>query len=562
MITFSKLLSSNTQWLEKQQTSILSAASIITVATIASAISGLLIKRYLLSLFSATPVAQEQLEAFWIAFQIPDMMFQLIVLGALSAAFIPIFTSKKSKNLQEAFTMSSIMMNTLLFIFIMIGLGVFIFAREITVLRTGEEFKPHQIDIVTNLTRIMIVAQFFFAISNFLTGILQSFQRFIMPALSSIIYNLGIVLGVYFLSDTMGIYSAGVGVVLGAFLHMFIQFPLVLKLGFRYQFNLNWRYAGIGEFFRLMPPRVMAIGASEIRKLLLGFFTTSLGNLSFLNMYLALNLMVIPIRFFGTPISQAALPFLSEKSEEKDKELFKKLVLRSLHQIAFLALPASVLLLILRVPVVRLVFGVVDFPWAATLVTSRLVAVVAISITVQALVQLLIRAFYALKDTRTPLYVSLFDLLLYFLLCGGMVFYLNWGVMGIAVATTITAFVEFFLLLFLLNKKVSGFTHQEFWVPQIKMVTASFFMAVFLYLPFKILDELVFDTSRTIELIGLTITTGSIGMLVYIYFAALFDIHELKLITNLVYSFDKWSKPLAASKEVLLDSTSDADDLT
>lgn len=562
MITFSKLLSTNTQWLEKQQTSILSAATIITVATITSAISGLLIKRYLLSLFSATPVAQEQLEAFWIAFQIPDMMFQLIVLGALSAAFIPIFTSRKSKNLEEAFTMSSIMMNTLLFIFLLIGLVVFVFARDITLLRTGEEFKPHQIDIVTNLTRLMIFAQFFFAISNFLTGILQSFQRFIMPALSSVIYNLGIVLGVYFLSDTMGIYSAGVGVILGAFLHMIIQVPLVLKLGFRYQFNFNWRHTGIGDFFRLMPPRVMAIGASEIRKLLLGFFTTSLGNLSFLTMYLALNLMVIPIRFFGTPISQAALPFLSEKSEEKDKELFKKLVLRSLHQIAFLALPASVLLLILRVPVVRLVFGVVDFPWSATLVTSRLVAVVAISITVQALVQLLIRAFYALKDTRTPLYVSLFDLGLYLVLCATFVFMLDWGVMGIAVATTVTAFTEFLLLLFLLDRKVRGFAQSEFWIPQIKMVTASFFMAVFLYLPFKILDELVFDTSRTIELIGLTTVTGSIGMLVYIYFAALLDIHELKLITNLIYSFGKWQKPLEASKEVLMDSSSGSDDLT
>lgn len=562
MIRFTRLLSSNTQWLERQQTSILSAASIITVATIASAISGLLIKRYLLSLFSATPVAQEQLEAFWIAFQIPDMMFQLIVLGALSAAFIPIFTSKKNKNLDEAFTMSSIMMNTLLVIFIVIGLIVFILAPQITHLRIGDGFKPHQLDIVINLTRIMIFAQFFFAISNFMTGILQSFQRFIIPALSSILYNLGIVLGVYFFAESLGIYSAGIGVVIGAFLHMIIQVPLVLKLGFRYQFNFNWRYAGIGEFFRMMPPRVLAIGASEIRKLLLGFFTTSLGNLSFLTMYLALNLMVIPIRFFGTPISQAALPFLSEKSEEKDKEIFKTMVLRSLHQIAFLAMPASVLLLILRVPVVRLVFGVVDFPWSATLTTSRLVAVIAISITAQALVQLLIRAFYALKDTRTPLYVSLFDLGLYFFLCLILVFSLQLDVMGIAIATTLTAFSEFLLLLILLDRKVRGFARKEFWIPQLKMITASFFMAVFLYLPFKILDELVFDTSRTIELIGLTITTGTVGMLVYIYFAALLDIKELTLISHVAYSLDKWRNPLVASKEVLLDSGSDADDLT
>lgn len=557
MIRLPILFSNNTKWLEQQQTSILSAATIISVASIISAFSGLLIKRVLIARFFDTQTSQEALEAFWVAFQIPDMMFQLIVLGALSAAFIPIFTSKKKTDPEEAFIMSSIMMNVLLAVFLAVGVFVFIFAKQITMLRTGAQFTPEQIIIVTNLTRIMLLAQFFFAISNFMTGILQSFQRFILPALAPIFYNIGILIGVFALSDYFGIYAAGIGVVIGAALHMAIQFPLVLKLGFKYRFSFNLRYHGIREFFKLMPPRVISIGANEIRKLVLGFFATSLGNLSFFVMQLALTLMAIPIRFFGVSISQASLPFLSEESSTSDLQKFKGLVLQSLHQIAFLTLPASVLLLILRVPIVRLIFGTFNFPWSATLITSRIVAIIAISITAQALVQLLIRAFYALKDTKTPLFIALGDVFLYVSLSAGMLYFTELGIYGIAIATSATALIELFLYLVLLNRKVPGFISANFWVPQIKIITAGFFMAVFLYLPFRILDELIFDTSRTIELIALTISTSTIGMLVYIYFAMLFEIKELTILTKLFYTFDKWRKPLAQSKEVLIEATVD-----
>lgn len=539
------------KWIEDKQESILSAATIITTATVLSALSGVLVKRFMIHIFGFG----KELEAFWIAFQIPDMMFQLIILGALSAAFIPIFTSKRKENEKMAFRMSSILMNLLLLIFIAVGALVFIFAPQITTFRTGDKIDPAQIEIIVNLTRLMIFSQFFFAISNFWTGILQSYHRFVIPAIASIVYNIGILIGCYFFASQFGIYAAGIGVVIGAFLHMAIQLPLVLKMGFRYSFTLQLNHSGIKDFFWLMPPRVMAIGANELKKLLLGFFTTSLGNLSFSMMYLASTLMVIPIRFTGTPISQAALPFLSHASDNKELSHFKSLVLQSLNQISFLAFPASVLLLILRVPAVRFAYGAENFPWIATLMTSRLVALMATSITVQALVQLLIRAFYALKDTRTPFFITLVDFALYVAVCSYFVFFTSVGVMGIAIATTFCAFVEFGLFLILLNKKVRGFIDKDFWIPQIKMLVASFLMAVFLYLPFKILDELVFDTSKIIDLIALTLITATIGMLVYLYFAALFEIKELTIFTRFFGRFQPSSKSLSTTPEVVVDTS-------
>jgi putative peptidoglycan lipid II flippase len=390
---------------------------------------------------------------------------------------------------------------------------------------------------------------------------LQAYQRFIIPAIAPVLYNLGILIGVFLFSSRLGIYSAGVGVIIGAFIHMIIQLPLVFKLGFRFKPSFSLSFPGVKQFFALMPARLLTISITELQNLSLGFFATSLGNLSFVVIRLALRLMTIPIRLFGVPIGQASLPFLSAQATNKNLSRFTSLVTKSLHQISFLAYPASVLLLILRVPFVRLIFGTHNFPWSTTLTTGRVVAIVSISIGAQAMVQLLIRAFHALKDTRTPLFITLITAGFYLLNSWYFVFQTSWGVMGIAFSTSIAAFVELILCILLLNKKLPKLFTSALWVPQIKMLSASFFMAVFLYLPFKILDELVFNTTKTIELISLTITTATIGTLVYIYFSALFEVRELKLFNKLFTKFGPWRNSLERSKEVLVETSVEGDEI-
>ena len=552
--TLPKIIGNNTAWLERQQTSILSAAFVITAANIISSIAGLVRERILIAYFFDNQVSQQALEAFQVAFQIPDAVFQLLVLGALSAAFIPIFTQLKNKSKEEAFAMTSSVMNLLILAFVIIGGIVFWLARPITILRTGDSFTLDQINVVTHLTRVMLFAQLFFAISNFFTGILQSYQRFILPAIAPILYNLGIVLGVVLFYERLGIYAAGVGVILGAAIHMLIQFPSVRKLGYQHSFKISLKITGVKKLLLMMPPRVATFAVSEIQNLSLGFFATSLGNLSFFVIRLALKLMTIPIRLFGVPIGQASLAFLSEKTNEKNLDKFKSLLTNSFHQVSFFAFPASVLLLILRVPVVRLVFGTHNLPWETTVATGKVVAIVSISIVAQSLVQLLIRAFHALKDTKTPFFIAVATVSFYFIGSFISVNYTQMGINGIAIVTSLTAFFELLLFLILLNKKIGGLINKAFLLPQIKMLLASGLMSVFLYLPFKILDQLVFETSRTIELIGLTVTTSTIGILVYLYLAALFDIQELSLVKKVFSSIDKWRKPLTKTTELVGDS--------
>jgi putative peptidoglycan lipid II flippase len=559
MISLNKIFKANSKWLAKKQNSILSAAFIITAANIFSSMLGLLRERVLIKLFFSTVASQQAYEAFQVAFQIPDMLFQLIVLGALSAAFIPLFTELKKKNPAEAFQFTSIVMNLVLLIFVFFSAIVFIFAEPITKARTGAEFTPEQLAIAVNLTRVMLFAQFFFAISNFLTGILQAYQRFIVPALAPLIYNFGIMLTSILLANYFGIYAAGLGVVVGAAFHMLIQLPLIKKTGFNWKPMFSWRFKGVKKLFKMMPPRLMTVGVTELQNLAMGFFATSIGDLSFVIVNLARRLMTLPIRFFGIPISQASFPFLSEESAELNRKKFNQLLLQSLNQISFLAMPASILLLILRIPAVRLVFGTANFPWQTTLITGRIVALIAISIIAQAMVQLLIRSFYALKDTKSPFVVTLITVGVYLLTNVLGIYVFKWGVYSLGIAISVAAFTELFFMLILLQKKLKCFTFKDFFFPQLKMLLASFFMAIFLYLPFKILDEVIFDTTRTIDLLALTVSTSTIALLVYIYFSILFDVKELNYFNSLIAKFGKWRPVLKDSQEMLLDSSIDGE---
>ena len=447
-ITISKLLNSNTKWLEKQQTSINSAAAVIALANILSIASGFIRTRTILSYFS-----EEVVTAWRLAFQIPDMLFQLLIFGALSASFIPIFLSiKKDHDQKSAFKMSSIVLNILMIAFALASLVVYIFAEPLTMMRIGDKLSIDQLTMVINLTKIMLLAQIFFTVSNVMTGILQSYKRFIIPSIAPIIYNLGIIIGIATFHNSIGIYSAGIGVVLGALMHMAVQIPLAVKLGYKPNFSLNIKHPGVKKLFLLSPARFLTIGVVQVQTLALGYFATSIGQLSFLYISYATYLSVFPIRLFGVPLSQAALPFLSQYSGDKQLTKFKDLIIQSLNQISFLAMPTSVLLLILRVPIVRLAFGTDNFSWQSTLTTGKILAILAISITAQAMVQLLIRGFHALKDTKTPLIISI--LFTSFYLAGSYVVvnYTNFGILGLAIVNSISFMLELLLFMTVFNK--------------------------------------------------------------------------------------------------------------
>lgn len=532
----------------RKQANILSAATVIMVAVAMSRLLGLFRDRLLAGTFFGG--REWQLDVYFAAFRIPDMIFQLLVLGALSAAFIPVFSRYLEKKEGEAYYLSSSVINFLLIFFILLSTLVFIFAEPLVRI-IAPAFDPVEMSLMVNLTRIMLLAQLFFCFSNFLTGVIQSHQRFLVPALSPVAYNLGIIFGIVVLSRWLGIYGPTVGVVLGAFLHLIIQLPLALKLGFRYSFVFDWHHPGVRQVARLMLPRTLALAVNQIELTVAVFLATSLAAGSLSIFYFAQHLMNLPIGLFGITIGQAALPTLSRESREEGFEKFKKTFLSSFNQILYLALPASAILLVLRIPAVRIVFGAASFPWRATLLTSRVLAIFSISIFAQAVIQLLVRGFYALHDTRTPFWIGALAVLTNVSLSFLFIFRLNLGILGLAWATTLASFLQLGLLLIFLNRAIGGFNKKEFFIPPIKMGVATILTAVALWVPMRFLDKFILDTTRTINLVILTIIATLSGMMVYFLLSYVLKIAELKLFVSLVKRLGRWQEVLKSSEEMI-----------
>jgi len=438
--------------------------------------------------------------------------------------------------------------------FIFLATVVFIFAQPLVKLITPT-FSPVEISLMVNLTRIMLLAQLFFCFSNFLTGVIQSHQRFLIPALSPVAYNLGIIFGIIVLSPWLGIYGPTIGVVIGAFLHLLIQLPLALKLKLRYSLIFDWRHPGVREVARLMLPRTLALAVNQIELTVAVFLATSLAAGSLSIFYFAQHLMNLPIGLFGSTIGQAALPTLSRESGEESLSKFKKTFLSSFSQILYLALPASAILLILRIPAVRIVFGAASFPWKATLLTSRVLAIFSISIFAQAVIQLLVRGFYALHDTKTPFWIGALAVLINVGLSCLFIFRLSLGVQGLAWAVTLASLFQASLLLIFLNRTIGGFNKEEFFIPLTKMGVATVLTAVALWVPMRFLDEFILDTTRTINLVVLTVIATFSGMMVYFVLSYFLKIAELKSFIGLAKRLGRWQEVLKKSEEMITTSS-------
>ncbi|OGG00233.1 murein biosynthesis integral membrane protein MurJ [Candidatus Gottesmanbacteria bacterium RBG_13_37_7] len=525
-----KLIKNTLTLLIRQQTSIFSAASIIMVTVAFSRVLGLYRDRLLAARF---PPAE--LGVYYAAFRLPNMIFELLVMGALATAFIPVFTSYlDTKGKTEAFKMAAVLINIGIIIFSVMAIPVFIFAKQIS-LFLAPGFSSSQIELMTSFTRIMILAQVFpLIIGNFFTGILQSFKNFLLPSIAPVVYNLGIIIGIIFLTPVFGLYAPVIGVVIGAFLFTFIQLPAVFSFGYRHSFDLSTSNRGVREVGRLMLPRTLGLAVSQIDTTVDLILSSLLGSGAVTVFNFAQHLQQVPIGLFGSSIAQATLPALSFAYAKKNMSDYKKIFLSSFHQIFFLVVPISVILIVLRIPIVRLVFGSSTlFDWNSTVVTGQTLAYFSLSLFAQSLIQLLARSFYSLHDTKTPVVIGGFCVILNTVLSVLFILYFHLDVWSLGLSTSVANIVNMVLLLLYLQKKIEGFNNYQVYMPVVKILLSGIVAGVALYLPIKILDQLVFDTTRTINLILLTGTSTLIGIFVYIFTAWFLDVPQIALLVKL-----------------------------
>jgi putative peptidoglycan lipid II flippase len=507
----------------KKQNSILSASLVLGVTFAISAILGLFRSKFLYAHFFNCCVLD--LDAYNAAFRLPDLIFKLLVTGALSASFIPVFTGFFHKNKKKAYEMSSVVITLLLIIFSFVALIVLIFTNQFSRL-IAPGFTDYQIGLMSGLTRILLIAQIFFLISNFFTGILQVHQVFLIPALSPIVYNIFIILGILCLAPSFGIYGVVYGAVIGAFFHLAIQFPLLKKLGFHYHFSFNYKTEGVYEVIRLMLPRSLSLGLGEIGSTVTLFFASTLtaGSLSLLN--LAMQLIYLPSRIFSTTVGQASLPILSKNVARNEMHLFRNTVRRTITQGLFITIPITALVLIHRFAIVRIAFGAKQFPWSATIVTARTLAYLTPVIICQSIIQILIRSFYALHDTKTPLRLSVISLSCSILACYLLVNYTNFGIIGLAISDSLGNMIQCLGLFYVFVRRVDGGGWNKTFIHITKIIMASFLLAFSSWSALRFIDLFIFDTTRTFYLVLTTITAGFVGLIVFFISAKLMKIEE------------------------------------
>jgi putative peptidoglycan lipid II flippase len=539
-----KLISRSQDILNRKSSSILSAATIIAASFLLSAFLGLVRNRLLAARFFGG--LEGDLDVYFAAFIIPDTVFQLLVVGAVSAAFIPIFQGYLKKSVKKANFMANVALTSVTTILLILSIIIAIFARPLS--QALSHYSGPQLDLMVNLIRLMSVAQVFFTISSFLTGVLQAHRRFLVPAIAPLFYNLGTILGILLLTPSMGIYSAAIGVIFGAFLHVMVQLPAAIHTGYFPKLRFRLKHKGVLRMLRLMPPRTMSLALIQIERIVSLNLASALSAGSFTIFNFARQVYVLPISLFGVSLGQASFPTLAEEALDQNQTKFSHTLGKTILQIFFFCLPAAILILILRIPIVRLIFGARNFPWEATLLTGKALAVFSLSIAPQAAVQLLTRAFYAKKDTRTPLLVNIATVVLFVVSSYIFTHSFSWGVLGMSLSMSLCNALNFFILYLIIRSTIPSLGISK---EIIKMLFVSALTALALWIPMRLLDQFVFDTTRTIPLLVLTAIVSLTGLTVYFGLAYLLKVKQFVDVQRLFGKLGNWRQVLVDTDEVI-----------
>lgn len=533
--------------LYSKQVNILSAATIIMVMVAASRVLGLIRYRTFVHFFPP-----EQLDTFLAAFQLPDMIFEILILGAMSSAFIPVFSKYLAKGEdKEAWDVAGMTLNVMFLFFSIFSVVIFIFANPIySIIAKG--FTPDQIAQTVSFTRILLIAQMFFIASYHLTAVLESNQRFLISSIAPLFYNIGIIICTYFLAPTLGLFAPVVGVVVGSAMHFLIQLPLAWSLGFRPIFSLDFRSPGVRSIVRLALPRIIELSTLQIKRFT-DLFIASLvvGGVTYFKF--ADSLAALPVGLFGLSIAKASLPQLSRLASMKNIEGFKVTFASSFREIIFLVLPISVFLTVLRVPIVRLAFGADQFDWQDTIQTGYVLSAFTVGAFSYALSLLISRAFYALQDTNTPVKISILNILLNSSL--GILFILvfKMPIWGLSLSYSVAGIMQFIILFILFGKKIGGLSGLGIGRTFTKVFTAASFSGLSMFILLKILDrsvwdkklsflgkiglglpttfdKFVLDTRYTFNLILVTAFVALVGAIIYLGISYLLKVEELNII--------------------------------
>jgi putative peptidoglycan lipid II flippase len=525
-----KIVTTLSTWNNASSKTIGGAALLIAFSGILSRLLGFFRDRILATQFGAGDI----LDAYYTAFRIPDLLYGLLIAGALSAAFVPIFTElTTNKKDGEAWRLTS---GLLMLLLASLGALAFLgnlFAPGLTDL-LAPGFDEEKLALAAGLTRVMLLSPILLGISAVFGGVLMSFKRFVAYSLAPIFYNLGIIFGAVALTPLMGPVGLAWGVVLGAFLHMAIQYPALRATGFRFvPGTLSvWREKPARRVMALMIPRSLSMGVSQVSLLAMTAFASTLASGSLAAFTFANNIQSVPLGLFGIAFALAVFPSLSIYAAEKNGTKFFDALCGTTQRILFFVVPLSFAMVIFRAQFVRVILGAGQFDWEDTILTFEVMKFLAMSLFAQSLIPLFARAFFALKNTKTPLYIALISEALHIALIPLLLPY--FAVEALAIAFSAGALVNAGLLYWYLRREAAFWRDRAFFKPATKIFAASLMAGLIAQLS-KTAFALTTNELDTFIEVFLQLVTGLlIGGVSYVFFAYAFGIHELDMVGRFI----------------------------
>lgn len=531
------------------------AASLLAGSSLVASLLGLFRERLFNSTYYLTyPTGAD---AYRVAFTVPDFMFIILVSGALSVSFIPVFNQRLAKgNKKSAWELSTSVMNLMAIATLVASVLIIIFAEPLVRFVIGPGLDESSTALATSMMRVIAVSPFLFAIATVLTSMQQAVGRFAFFALAPVSYNIGIIIGLLFFTNGInlfgwqvfegGIMGVALGVVLGAVLQLIVSAVGLYGMGFDYRFRIYWKNKGFLQVLRLLPPRSIDQGIDYVNSIVETNLASRMVAGSVNAFQQASTLAYMPINLIGVAISTAAYPKMTERLAQGRPDLFKKELQAVLRVIIWLALPVTVVAILARGYIVNFIVNGGD-PYIASIF-----AILAITILLRSVYFISARSFYANQDTKTPLYVSLFTIGLNIALAVWFTLGLNMGIYGLAWAAVIGAGVEIVVLFVLMARRIKGLFDSTFVNAVVRMASAAGFTAIVTYITLNFIPLNAGDDSFWVTFPKFMLVTLISGV-AYLLFCSAFKLPEVKPVIHRIQTI--FIKVFFKAPEVKDDST-------
>ena len=453
---------------------VIRAAGVVGIATMFSRVVGFLRDMVVAGFFGAGLTT----DAFFVAFRIPNLLRRLLAEGSLTVSFVPVFTDYlRNKTRQEAMELANITFTALSIILVVISIaGVLLSPLIVTVMAPGFVKIPAQYDLSVFLTRLMFPYILLISLVALCMGILNSLRHFAAPALSPVVLNLAMIAATLTLRDFFRepIAALAVGVMAGGILQLAMQWPVLVSMGVRLKPDFHFHHPGLKRIGMLMLPAAFGAAIYQIN-VFVGTILASLlpeGSVSYL--YYADRIVELPLGVFAIAVGTATLPSFSDQVALGKMEELKRTITFSLRIILFITIPATVALIALRVPIISVLFQRGQFGAQATLLTAQALLCYAVGLWAFSVIRIIVSAFYALQDTRSPMKAAIVALIVNVVFSIALMFPLKHG--GLALATSIASAVNVGMLWVILQQRVGALLDHGFYLSIGKTVVASLAM--------------------------------------------------------------------------------------